>query len=316
LHEGELIEAIEAALRSRGGRVARSIGDDAAVVAAGGGVAVVSTDTVVEGVHFRLDWIDAAEVGHRALAGALSDLAAMGAAAGEAYVALGVGGGLSAAAALELMGGAERLAEQCSATIAGGDVVRSPVAFVTVTVVGWAADSSSVVGRDGALPGDLVGVTGCLGGAAAGIELLSGRRARQDSGAGGLDQALIARHARPCPRLLEGRALAAAGVHAMVDLSDGLARDAAAIAKRSGVCVEIELDALPLAAGVDDPAFAASGGEDYELCFAVAAQRREAVEAAVADVSWIGRVVAGDGVRFLDADGGARTLEGWEHRLG
>jgi thiamine-monophosphate kinase len=103
-----LIEAIDAALAPRGGRVARWIGDDAAVVAAGGAVAVVSTDTMVEGVHFRLDWISAADAGHRALAGALSDLAAMGAAAGEAYFALGVGGSLDGDGALELMAGAER----------------------------------------------------------------------------------------------------------------------------------------------------------------------------------------------------------------
>ena len=171
---------------------------------AGGQVAVVSTDTAVEGVHFRLDWITAADAGHRALAGALSDLAAMGVAAGEAYLALGVGGSLDAAGALELMRGAEALAARCEVTIAGGDVVRSPSGFVTVTVVGWAADEHVVVGRDGALAGDLVGVTGRLGGAAAGVELLAGRAPR-----GGHDAELIARHARPLPRLAEGLAFAA-----------------------------------------------------------------------------------------------------------
>lgn len=310
MDERALIEAIGAGLTGRGGRVARWLGDDAAVVAAGGAVAVVSTDTMVDGVHFRLDWISAADAGHRALAGALSDIAAMGAAPGEAYFALGVGGTLDAAGALELMGGAERLAESCAVTIAGGDVVRSPTAFVTVTVVGWAQDEVAVIGRDGALPGDLVGVTGRLGGAAAGVELLAGR-----TGAGGPhDAELIARHARPRPRLDEGRAFAAAGVHAMIDLSDGLARDAAAIAERSGVALEIDLDALPLAAGVDDPLAAARGGEDYELCVCVAQERREQVQAAVASVTWIGRVVAGNGARFYDA-GGEHALAGYEHRL-
>ncbi|MGD0384957.1 MAG: AIR synthase related protein, partial [Solirubrobacteraceae bacterium] len=130
LDERALIDAIGAVLTARTDRVARWLGDDAAAVAAGGGLAVVSTDAMVEGVHFRLDWISAADAGHRALAGALSDLAAMGATAGEAYFALGVGGKLDAAGALELMRGAERLAEECAVTIAGGDVVRSPVAFV------------------------------------------------------------------------------------------------------------------------------------------------------------------------------------------
>jgi thiamine-monophosphate kinase len=311
LDERALIEAIGAALGGRGDRVARWLGDDAAVVRAGGAVAVVSTDTMVEGVHFRLDWIAAADAGHRALAGALSDLAAMGALAGEAYIALGVGGTLDAAGALELMGGAARLAARCGVTIAGGDVVRSPAAFVTVTVVGWAEDEHAVVGRDGALPGDLVGVTGRLGGAAAGVELLAGRT----EPGGPHDAALIARHARPRPRLEAGRALAAAGVHAMIDLSDGLARDAAAIAERSGVSLEIDLDALPLAEGVGDPLLAATGGEDYELCVCVGPGQRELVEHAVADLTWIGRVVAGGGTRFLDA-AGAHELTGHEHRLG
>jgi thiamine-monophosphate kinase len=307
--ERALIEAISAALGTRGDRVARWIGDDAAVVATGGRLAVVSTDAMVEGVHFRLDWISAADAGHRAMAGALSDLAAMGAQAGEAYLALGVGGTLSSRDALELVLGAERLAESCDVTIAGGDVVSSPAAFVTVTVVGWADDARAVVGRDGAMAGDLVGVTGRLGGAAAGVELLAGRRV-----AGPHDAELIARHARPQPRLRDGRALAAAGVHAMIDLSDGLARDGAAIAERSGVALEIDLDALPLAAGVEDRLAAASGGDDYELCFCAAPEQRERIEAAVADVSWVGRVVAGSGARFRDGSG-ERTPAGYEHRL-
>ena len=93
---------------------------------AGGERAVISTDTMVENEHFRLDWVTPADVGHRALACALSDLAAMGAEAGEAYVALGVGGGLRSAAALELMRGAQALAASCGVTIAGGDVVPAP----------------------------------------------------------------------------------------------------------------------------------------------------------------------------------------------
>jgi len=278
-------------------------------VRAGGGVAVVSTDTMVEGVHFRLDWISAADAGHRALAGALSDLAAMGVAGGEAYLALGVGGSLDAAGALELMRGAEGLAAECAVTIAGGDVVRSPAAFVTVTAVGWAADEHAVVGRDGALIGDLIGVTGRLGGAAAGVELLAGRAPR-----GGHDAELIARHARPRPRLAEGLAFAAAGVHAMIDLSDGLASDAALIGQSSGVLLEIDLDALPVQAGVGDRRLALTGGDDYELCVCVAAEQRDRVQAAVGGVSWIGRVLEGRGARFVDA-GGERALAGYEHRL-
>jgi thiamine-monophosphate kinase len=282
------------------------------VVAAGGGVAVVSTDTMVADEHFRLEWIAAADAGHRAMAAALSDLAAMGAAAGEAYLALGVGGSLGADAALELVHGAEALAARFDVTIAGGDVVRSPAGFVTVTVIGWAADEAAVVGRDGARVGDLVGVTGRLGGAAAGVEVLAGRLRHGDH-----DAELIARYARPLPRLREGQALAAAGVHAMIDLSDGLASDAAAVGVASGVCLEIDLDALPLQPGVTDVELATSGGEDFELCFCAAAESRAAIEAAVADVSWIGHVVKGAaaGAVFFDAHGERELPGGFEHQL-
>jgi len=310
LNERALIEAIRGLLSPRGDRVTRWIGDDAAVVVAGGGAVAVSTDAMVEGVHFRLDWISAADVGHRALAGALSDLAAMGAGPGEAYLAIGVGGSLDAAGALELVRGAEALASDCEVTIAGGDVVRSPVAFVTVTVVGWAPDVGALTGRDGALPGDLVGVTGRLGGAAAAIELLAGRAA-----AGPCDDELITRYARPRPRLAAGRALALAGVHAMIDLSDGLASDAALMAAQSAVAIEIDLAALPLAPGVSDPVLAASGGEDYELCVCVAPAERASAEAAVADLTWIGVVAPGSGAHFRD-EHGERSLAGFEHQFG
>jgi len=295
----------------------RWIGDDAAVVRSRP-FAVVSTDTMVEQTHFRLDWSRPHSVGHRALAGALSDLAAMGADPGEAYISLGVGGGLSSQAALELVLGAERLAEQTGTTIAGGDIVRSQTAFVAVTVIGWTDEATAVIGRDGARDGDLVAVTGSLGGSAAGLEILAGRAPR-----GTAAEDLIGRYERPTPRLREGRTLAQAGAHAMIDISDGLASDAAIVGEQSGVLLDIDLDLLPLAPGVADVAealdadpssFAATGGEDYELCACLAPGELDAVRRDVPSLVVIGEVRAGGGARFHDAKG-ERELRGYEHEL-
>jgi thiamine-monophosphate kinase len=292
--ERSLIDSIAAALPADGARVVRGVGDDAAVLRAGGKLCVTSVDAMVEGVHFRLDDGSTSpfDVGWRALAGALSDLAAMGSKPGEAYIALGVSRQVGEEQALELMRGALELATATGTVLAGGDVVKSPVLTACVTVVGWADDERELIGRDGALPGDLVGVTGRLGG----------------------------RPSRPVPRLAEGRALARAGAHAMIDLSDGLATDARHIGERSGVCLQVELERLPLDAGVPSGEQGASAGEDYELCVCVAPADRGRVERVLheadgAPLTWVGRVSDGPpGASFLDEHGVQQRLEGFEHR--
>jgi thiamine-monophosphate kinase len=301
------------------------MGDDAAVVRARA-VCVTSVDAMVDGVHFRLDdgWATPAEVGYRALAGALSDLAAMGADPGEAYVVLGLPPGFGSERALELVRATAALAAQTGTAIAGGDVVRAPALTVSITVVGWADSAAALVTRDGARPGDLIGVTGRLGAAAAALAVLEGRAVRTPAA-----EAALAQARSPMPRLREGRALAAAGVHAMIDLSDGLAGDAGQIGRASGVELHVDLAALPLDDGVSEVAgelgvppwqLAAAGGEDYELCFCAAAGVRTHVEAAVAElgevqVSWVGAVRAGPaGVTLSDERGDAVRIEGHEHR--
>ncbi len=303
----------------------RGIGDDAAVVRAGG-LSVISVDAVVEGVHFRLDdgWATPAEVGHRALAGALSDIAAMGANAGEAYLVLGIPNGFEEARALELVRGAGALAAATGTSIVGGDVVVAPVLTVSVTVVGWAQEQSELVGRDGARAGDSIGVTGSLGGAAAALAMLEGRARRTPPG-----ERALARAREPTPRLREGLALATVGVHAMIDISDGLATDAGHLGRASGVQLRVALERVPLAEGVVEVSdelgqapweLAAGGGEDYELCFCVAPELRERAASSVlgagqTTVTWVGEVVAGaPGVALLGSGGEELRLSGFEHR--
>jgi thiamine-monophosphate kinase len=313
--ELSLIASIERALSARGGRVLRGPGDDAAVVRAGGAVAVTSIDAMVEGIHFRLHTHTPADVGHKALAAALSDLAAMGARTGEAYVALGIPRGFSEESALELVHAMERLAERTGTAIAGGDVVEAPELQVSVTVTGWADSEEALAYRDGARPGHLLGVTGELGGSGAGLLLLEqGQR-------GG---PLVQRHLRPEPRLEAGAALAAAGVSAMIDVSDGVAADARHLAERSGVEIVVDMESAPLAPGLAEAArslgrpplqLAAAAGEDFELLFTAPPESRDAIELAAAGlpVSWFGEAREGRGLTLLAAGGRELDLRGYEH---
>jgi thiamine-monophosphate kinase len=328
-----------------------------------GEICVTSVDAMVDGVHFRLEggaagrspagrdgdsrrrrvspdlgraprsaisregWATPAQVGERALAGALADLAAMGAEPGEAYLVLGLPPGFTEAQALELVRGAHALARSCATAIAGGDVVAAPALTVSVTAVGWAADEQALVGRDGARAGDLVGVTGRLGGAGAGLAVLEGRASRGEHTAAALRRVL-----HPRPRLIEGRALADLGAHAMIDLSDGLGVDAGHLGRASGVSLELDLRALPLERGVREVAaelglepweLAADSGEEYELCVCLAPAERERAEhvlraAGGVPITWIGYVAPVDsarppGVRLLDGEH-EHTPSGFEHR--
>jgi thiamine-monophosphate kinase len=263
---GEL--GLLAELEARG--LAERIEDDAAQLGDG---LVVTQDSLVEGVHFRFDWLSWRELGFRAAAVNLSDLAASGARPEALLVSLGLPGETELDDVLELYAG---IAEP-GVPVRGGDTSEAGSVFTTVTALGRA---ERVPGRSGARPGDQLVVTGPLGGAGAAFR----------------EQ----RYVRPPIRIGEGIELAR-DANAMLDLSDGLARDAAHIAARSGCRLVIDLELVPLAPGAthEDLAF----GEDYELLAATASPHGFAV---------IGRCEPGSGVE-IRLDGRAVALSGWEH---
>jgi thiamine-monophosphate kinase len=327
--EFELIERLRERLPGAAERLLVGSGDDAAVTVPGGATAT-SVDALVEGVHFRLDaqGFEPEDVGAKALATALSDLAAMGAAPGEAYVVLGVPPESAGLGEPELLRIADGLAEVAAATgtaVAGGDVVRSPVLWLSVTVVGHAARPELLVTRAGAEPGDILVLSGELGGAAAGLLLLE----RPELAAAVAPETaanLRRRQLRPTPRLRAGAALAAAGARAMIDLSDGLAGDAGHVAAQSRVALFVEAAAIPLAKGLAEVAaaagrdpleLAASGGEDYELLAALPPDRlSEAAtrigDAAETSLTPVGEVAAGAGVEIRLPGGGSLRTSGFD----
>jgi thiamine-monophosphate kinase len=322
--EFELLAALRERLPPPGPRVCVGSGDDAAVTVPGGATAT-SVDAVVDGVHFRRDGAEPAQIGHKALATALSDLAAMGAEAGEAYVVAGVPADLGEDEFLGLLDGMLALAAETGTTLAGGDLTRAPALILALTVVGHAAAPELLVTRSGAEPGDVLVLSGELGGAAAGLLLLE-----QPDLAASLPvetaERLRRRQLEPVPRLRTGAALAAAGARAMIDLSDGLAGDAGHLAAASGTALRIDASALPLAKGVAEVAaatgrdpleLAASGGEDYELLAALPPERLSEASVAIGaaaetTLTPVGKVLAGDGVEIRLPGGGLLKAEGYD----
>jgi thiamine-monophosphate kinase len=328
--EFDLIAAITERLPSPAKRLRVASGDDAAVVEPAETASVVTVDAMVEGVHFTLPEFPGEAVGRKALAAALSDLAAMGAIPGEAYVALGAPAEAPDELLLAIADGIAEVAGREGVSIGGGDLVGAPAVALSVTAVGYEPKGSRLVTREGASPGDVVAVTGELGGAAAAITLLQPGRPAGEGG--GLTDAvrdrLIARQLDPRPQLAPGRALAAAGATAMIDVSDGLGADAAHLAGASGCRLEIDLPRLPLADGVAAVAgdaeaaleLAAGGGEDFELLATLPpdriAEARSAVAQTGSELTEIGYAGEGGGVTLRRGDGSEVEPRGFDHRRG
>jgi thiamine-monophosphate kinase len=309
--EFERIAKIAAALGSR----ARDLGDDCAILTAGDGRLAVSTDSSVEGIHFRLDWLDHREVGWRAAASALSDLAAEGASPAGVLAAVIVPPAAADEDVVALMDGVGQAAESVRAPVLGGDLSRGSSWIVSMTVLGWARRP---VTRAGARPGDRLWVTGALGGARSALE--AWKRGDQPSADG------RAAFAHPLPRIVAGRMLAEAGALAMIDLSDGLGGDARHLAEQSRVAIELDLAAVPVSLacldearrlGVSPQRFAAEGGEDYELlaalppAFDVDSAHAFTRESGLA-LTRVGSVAAGSGVRAVQ-EGRVVALQGYDH---
>ncbi|MGD9571583.1 MAG: thiamine-phosphate kinase [Thermoleophilia bacterium] len=322
MSELALIERIAEGTTIRPG-TALGIGDDAALVELGG-LTVATHDMLVEDVHFRLSTTTPGDLGAKALAVNVSDIAAMGAVPVAALVGLGIPAGMADDDVAALSAGIEEVAAAHGMTVAGGDVTGAPVLVVGITALGRPEDGVAPVRRDTGRAGDVLCVTGPLGAAAAGLVLLESPGLLP--GLAGRD-ALIAAHRRPRPRVMAGRALARGGARAMMDLSDGLALDAARLARASGLRAVIDLPSVPVAPGAAavaaatgaDPAVAAAtGGEDYELLAAVPPERVEALTRALGGGLRPVGVLAGgpSGVALVDGDGAEVVPErlGWEHR--
>lgn len=288
-------------IAARLGRRAGALGDDCALIAPGDGVLAVSTDLSVEGVHFRRDWLTAEEIGWRAAAAALSDLAAEGATPIGLLAGVAVPRETPETELESLMAGVGAAVQSVGGLVLGGDLSRGPIWTVSITVLGQV---SRPVTRGGARAGDGLWVTGALGAARAALVSREAGRTPEPG-------ALIA-FAHPEPRIQAGLWLARAGARAMIDLSDGLAGDATHLAAASGCSVEIDLDRLPVSvpavawvahSGEAPGEFAARGGEDYELLAALPAEfgeedaRRFQRENGLA-LTRIGSVGVGSGVIF------------------
>ncbi len=275
LNEDEIVAAIAAVAGRERGRILLGIGDDAAVWQPSRSArSVITTDALIEDVHFSRATMSMEEIGCRAMAANISDVAAMGARPVLATIALGIPPH-DAANVRELYHGLVACAGESGCYIVGGDLTRAPVLTLAVTVVGEVRPSNLKT-RSGGHPGDIVAVTGKLGASRAGLMLLQGRITLDEANA---TEALAA-HRTPVPRVAEGRWLGASrNVRAMMDCSDGLSTDLARLCAASGVGARVEsVPIAPSAAaaaerlGEDPVAFALAGGEDFELLVAVERQ--------------------------------------------
>jgi thiamine-monophosphate kinase len=304
-------------------------GDDAALVEMGPHLGILTSDMLVEGVHFERLVTSAHDLGYKALTVNVSDVAAMGGSPRYALVSLGLPKDVEVGWVVELYSGLRDAAGEYAVAVVGGDMSKADRVVVSVAVTGEVAAGRAVT-RSGARPGDRVVVTGALGAAAGGLRLA--QAPPEEVGAAVVTEwgrRLVGAHDRPVARVGEGQTLAQSGATAMIDISDGLAMDLGRICRESGVAAAISLAELPVALGlrdlmevmpIDPVALALEGGEDYELLAtlpqsAVSPTGGKLAERFGTQLTDIGEIREGDGLVAIEADGKERPLEprGWDH---
>jgi thiamine-monophosphate kinase len=322
------IERISAGCLIRPEGVVQAIGDDAAAtVPPAGEVLLVTCDLLVERVHFLRDAVSGVDLGHKALAVNLSDIAAMGGTARDAYVSIAIPESCGMEYLEAIYRGMKTLAAEFAVNILGGDTTSSARDLVLAITVTGSAPADRILRRSGAKPGDAIGVTGVLGDSRAGLrQILDGRLPATPA-----ENALYQAHVRPRPHLAEGRWLAGTGaVHAAIDVSDGLSSDIGHISRASGVGIRLEASRIPVSdalidhcrqRGLDPLAQALAGGEDYVLLFCAAPDAIDRLAKAFADefgrpFTIIGHTTATAGrMEIRDPDGRVRPFaaRGWDH---
>ena len=306
------------------------IGDDCAVARRGDDFDVYTTDTMVDGVHFRRGQIPWFDLGWKSVAVNLSDIAAMGARPLHCLVTVGVPGHVASDDLAEVYRGMAAVTAEHGGTVVGGDVVRASELFITVSAIGTLSgasgggggdggkDSLPLLLRSGARPGDVVAVTGDVGSAAGGLKALG-------EGLAGGREALVDRLHRPTPRVAAGKALVAAGVRCAIDISDGLVSDLGHICDASAVSAVVRLPDIPVSPLLKEiypdewVELSLSGGEDYELLFVASAELieglRDAVDVPVTVIGRISESTDAPDVSFLSEDGRPVHIDasGWDH---
>ena len=301
-------------------RILVGIGDDAAAWYPDASIELATVDSLIQGVHFNLDITTWNELGWKALAVSLSDIAAMGAVPRYALVSLGLPGDTEVEDVANLYRGMMELGQQFGVAIIGGDTSNAPLVTINTTILGNISGQANIITRSAARAGEKIAVTGYLGGAAAGLEMLTRRIKLNKGDSTSLRQAFLC----PSPRVAEGQILSQQGVKAAIDISDGLIADLGHLCQASKVGARIDVDLVPIHPAVKDNfgekslEMALSGGEDYELLFTASNKVIERVRKAVnCTITVIGDIIADatGGVILVDKQGKpfkpART--GWQH---